>query len=164
MKLKNTDELRRRAKAHQRMDNFLAGTYGKNAVGGDPSEIRACGVGCLAAPHQKGRFATLMERIGVGGMWSEKSERQRLAKEFGICEALTYSIEYGFEYAHHTNADRADFIVAVTEAMADGVEIRPREAEKWHPMSAEARREFIRWLAEKCDRPVPRYAREAVAA
>lgn len=161
MKLKNTDELRRRAKAHRRMDNFLAGTYGSNAEDGDPNEIEACGIGCLAAPHQKGRFAALMAKIGVQ-MWAPASERERLAKEFGICDDLTWVIENGFE--HGGMGENSDFVVAVTEAMADGVNIRPEEARRWQGSvySKTGKVEFLRWLAKKCGRPVPRYVREAV--
>lgn len=170
MKLKNTALLVERAKAHRDMHNLVSGTYGSNAADGDPTQIKACAIGCLSAPHEPAAFAALMAEVGESGMWGRYEETLRLEDTFGISLTLADLAESGFESHWHSERfgyetavgqeERANYVVAFAEALADGVE----EFALWRAEDEGDPPSIVASLAEICGKPVPKWAADLIPA
>lgn len=136
MKIKNTKELQLRADSHARNDHILQGTYGKGNVNGH-IEFKGCAVGCLSTPHRKKELRDFLRKhlnrrpaYAYGPEQfldiTEGTQREMLAKEFGITEDLAVLAEGIFE-VQETHGAAINFVRDFAKALVEGSDIRPRD-------------------------------------
>lgn len=136
MRIKNTKELRLRARAHAKADHIQQGTYGSGTTNGK-TEYEGCAVGCLATPH---RLKDLREYIiKHGHAWDGENyeadfdgewQRQKVAKEFGITERLMILAE-GFFETQEYHGGAIEFVKNFATSLNEGADITPRMVDSW---------------------------------
>ncbi len=137
--LKNTDELRKRAREHREHDDYIQGDYviflGREGLDSveekrllqlfglqdrdelpDQERFFGCMVGCLANPADAPR-EVIAQNSGV--LYA------RLENQFGIPYPLAEACDVAFESCDD-RTEAADFVIAFAEAAQDGVKIPDR--------------------------------------
>lgn len=149
MKIKNTRELRLRARGHARADHITQGTYGNSHTNGKP-EFEGCAIGCLATPHRQSDLRSFIKRLGSfdisDEVWrlNENAEPQlnRLRREFGISRQLARMAEALFE-GFSLHSDAIDFIPAFASALNEGADLKPAALRReWQRLGGSA---YVGW-------------------
>jgi hypothetical protein len=137
MKIKNTRELKLRARAHAKFDHVQQGTYGRGRVNG-VAVFKGCMVGCLSTPHRQADLRRFLKRWlefpgapGVSCIGREPENQHRaMAREFGISLSLTALAEGLFE-AQLTHGEAIDFVCDFACSLPAGADIGPRQVRRF---------------------------------
>lgn len=144
MRIKNTTELRVRARSHAANDHVIQGTYGIGVLNGH-AEFRGCAIGCLSTPHREADLRQYLSEFlntkygptnridGVDfyGVFDEDSgQRQKLEDEFGMTKHLIIAAE-GFFEAQPTHGAAINFVRDFATALPEGAEITNDMIDAW---------------------------------
>lgn len=137
MEIKNTKELRLRARSHAKYDHIKQGTYGSGHTNGK-TEYKGCAVGCLSVPHRQADLKAFIREHGALNQEEDAyvvnfhgfEQREWIEAEFGICEALMIVGE-GFFEAQPTHGGAIEFVKNFALAFNEGADFTPTMAHEW---------------------------------